>query len=106
VNLANTKTAIATICDGLNKAKKDAKAHKDKGSCQAALCFIAPWINERHRSELKRCWNRVIRDLKPVNGRPRCDALLLINSKEPIHEGRRLYPGIALLVKQVTGKAA
>jgi hypothetical protein len=106
-----SKSILRDIRGGLRNATRDSREHKDKESYQAALCFVAPWISKASGAGLMKRWGRVIRKLKPVNGRACCDALVSIHSKRPLpgeKDGKpwRLYPGIALLVKETTSKAA
>jgi len=102
VNLHHRKKGtIKRICDGLNRAMRDAREHIGSADRHVALCFVAPWINEKWSLDLWKRWNQVIAELNPVNGRRHCDALLWIRARQPLPGEHRLYPGLIVAVKQV-----
>ena len=96
VNLRSPEKGAKAIGSGLRQAEQDARAHLRDGHYRVGICFAGPWINERWSGGYREGWNQIISEL-----RPRCDALLSVSLKEPLHRDNRFYPGLFLALKGI-----
>jgi hypothetical protein len=99
-------TLVKQVRQRITRAQSQAKSPQP-GTHNLALCFVVPHIKDSRSQVLNKRCDQLIAGLRPTRGHSACDALLWIHGRE-FHDkdGGRCYPGMALVIKEASCKAA